>query len=142
MTRVTFTNNFKTTVLDNVQKLIKQTIPGIPLFYDKHKGQESFLLRPVSDDFIEYGSNAHIRLYTIELSFEIESGTDFTRDKDILRLTDVAELVKRIFFDNRNLIDAWYNASVTNVVYQRDEEDAEKERFILTLECNVNEVIS
>jgi|TARA_R100000479_G_C6372688_1_gene197746 hypothetical protein len=142
MTRVTFTNNFKTTVLDNVQKLIKQTIPGIPLFYDKHKGQESFLLRPVSDDFIEYGSNAHVRLYTIELSFEIESGTDFTRDKDILRLTDVAELVKRIFFDNRNLIDAWYNASVTNVVYQRDEEDAEKERFILTLECNVNEVIS
>lgn len=142
MTRVAFTNNFKTTVLDNIQKLIKQTIPSIPLYYDRHRGQESFLLRPVSDNFIEYASNAHVRIYTVEVSFEIESGTDFTRDKDILRMTDIAELVKRIFFDNRNLIDAWYNASVASVVYERDEEDTEKERFILTLECNVNEVIS
>ncbi len=142
MTRVAFTNNFKTTVLDNIQKLIKQTIPSIPLYYDRHRGQESFLLRPVSDNFIEYASNAHVRIYTVEVSFEIESGSDFTRDKDILRMTDIAELVKRIFFDNRNLIDAWYNASVASVVYERDEEDTEKERFILTLECNVNEVIS
>ena len=142
MTRVAFTNNFKTTVLDNIQKLIKQTIPSIPLYYDRHRGQESFLLRPVSDNFIEYASNAHVRIYTVEVSFEIESGSDFTRDKDILRMTDIAELVKRIFFDNRNLIDAWYNASVSSVVYERDEEDTEKERFILTLECNVNEVIS
>lgn len=142
MTRVAFTNNFKTTVLDNIQKLIKQTIPSIPLYYDRHRGQESFLLRPVSDNFIEYASNAHVRIYTVEISFEIESGSDFTRDKDILRMTDIAELVKRIFFDNRNLIDAWYNASVASVVYERDEEDTEKERFILTLECNVNEVIS
>ena len=57
-------------------------------------------------------------------------------------MTDVAELVKRIFFNNRNLDDAWFNASVESVVYERDEEDTEKERFILTLECNVNEVIS
>ena len=142
MTRVAFTNNFKTTVLDNIQKLIKQTIPSIPLYYDRHRGQESFLLRPVSDNFIEYASNAHVRIYTVEVSFEIESGSDYTRDKDILRMTDIAELVKRIFFDNRNLIDAWYNASVASVVYERDEEDTEKERFILTLECNVNEVIS
>lgn len=142
MARVAFTNNFKTTVLDNIQKLIKQTIPSIPLYYDRHRGQESFLLRPVSDNFIEYASNAHVRIYTVEISFEIESGSDFTRDKDILRMTDIAELIKRIFFDNRNLIDAWYNASVASVVYERDEEDTEKERFILTLECNVNEVIS
>ena len=142
MTQVTFTNNFKTTVLDNVQKIIKQTIPGIPLFYDKHKGQESFLLRPVSDDFIEYSSNTHVRLYTVELSFEIQTGADFTKNKDILRLTDVAELVKKIFFNNRNLTDAWYNATVPNVIFERDEDDAEKERFILTLECNVNDVIS
>lgn len=142
MTRVAFTNNFKTTVLDNIQKLIKQTIPSIPLYYDRHRGQESFLLRPVSDNFIEYASNAHVRIYTVDISFEIESGSDYTRDKDILRMTDIAELVKRIFFNNRNLIDAWYNASVSSVVYERDEEDTEKERFILTLECNVNEVIS
>tara|TARA_X000001388_G_scaffold71558_1_gene61408 strand:+ start:354 stop:782 length:429 start_codon:yes stop_codon:yes gene_type:complete len=142
MARIEFTNIYKVNVLDQIQKLIKQTIPSIPLYYDEHRGQESFLLRPVSDNFIDYASNTHIRSYETEISFEIESGSDFTRDKDVLRMTNIAELVKRIFFNNRNLEDYWYSARVISVVYQRDEEDTEKERFILTLECNVNEVIS
>jgi hypothetical protein len=141
MAKVEFTNIYKEKVLDNVQKLIKQTIPGIPLYYDEHRGQESFLLRPISDTFIDYASNAHIRTYITE----IISGSDYTRDKDIIRMTDIAELLKRIFFDNRDLelnnITEWYNAKVTDVIYERDEEDIEKERFILTLECNVNEVV-
>ena len=145
MARVEFENIFKERVLDNVQKLIKQTIPSIPLYYDEHKGQESFLIRPVSDTFIDYASNAHIRQYVTEISFEIHTGSEFTRDKDVKRLTDIAELVKRIFFDNRNLellnLTEWYNAKVTDVVYERDAEDTERERFVLTLECNVNEVI-
>lgn len=145
MARVEFENIFKERVLDNIQKLIKQTIPSIPLYYDEHKGQESFLIRPVSDTFIDYASNAHIRQYVTEISFEIHTGSEFTRDKDVKRLTDIAELVKRIFFDNRNLellnLTEWYNAKVTDVVYERDTEDTERERFVLTLECNVNEVI-
>ncbi|QDP65759.1 MAG: hypothetical protein GOVbin5663_12 [Prokaryotic dsDNA virus sp.] len=145
MARLEFENIFKERVLDNIQKLIKQTIPSIPLFYDEHKGQESFLIRPVSDTFIDYASNAHIRQYVTEISFEIHTGSEFTKDKDVKRLTDIAELVKRIFFDNRNLellnITEWYNAKVTDVVYERDTEDTQRERFVLTLECNVNEVI-
>lgn len=141
--RVIFENIYKNRVLDNIQKLIKQTIPSVPLYYDKHRGQESFLLRPLSDTFIDYASNAHVRQYETLISFQIISGSDYTRDKDIQRLTDIAELVKRIFFDNRYLGDAnWYNAKVTDIVYERDEEDTEVERFVMTLECNVNEGVS
>jgi len=145
MARVEFENIFKTRVLDNVHKLIKQTIPSVPLFYDEHKGQESFLIRPVSDTFVDYASNAHIRTYITEISFEIHSGSEFTRDKDVQRLTDKAELVKRIFFNNRDLealeVTEWFNAKVTDIVYERDTDDTERERFVMTLECNVNEVV-
>ena len=145
MARVIFENVYKNRVLDNIQKLIKQTIPSVPLYYDEHRGQESFLLRPLSDTFIDYASNAHIRQYETLISFQIISGSDYTRDKDIQRLTDVAELVKRIFFNNRGLealnLTEWYNAKVTDIIYERDEEDTEVERFVMTLECNVNEVI-
>ena len=144
MSRVEFTNIFKTKVLDNIQKLLKQTIPAIPLFYDEHKGQESFLIRPISDSFVDYASNAHVRTFTTEISFEINSGAEFTRDRDVQRLTDKAELVKRIFFNNRNFsvsdVEQWYNAVVRDIIFERDE-DEDRERFILTLECNVNEVI-
>lgn len=145
MARVIFENIYKNRVLDNIQKLIKQTIPSVPLYYDEHRGQESFLLRPLSDTFIDYASNAHVRQYETLISFQIISGSDYTRDKDIKRLTDVAELVKRIFFNNRGLealnLTEWYNAKVTDIIYERDEEDTEVERFVMTLECNVNEVI-
>jgi len=146
MTRITFENIFKNRVIDNIQKLIKQSIPGVPLFYDEHKGQESFLIRPVSDNFVDYASNAHIRQYEVEISFQIHSGSEFTRDKDIQRLTDIAELLKRIFFDNRDLealgITEWYNGKVSSVIYERDSDDTELERCILNFECNVNEGIS
>jgi len=146
MTRVTFENIYKERVLDNIQKLIKQTIPSVPLYYDEHKGQESFLIRPISDTFIDYASNAHIRQYITEISFEIHSGSEFTRHHDVQRLTDKAELVKRIFFDNRDLealnVNQWFNAKVTDIVYERDTEDTERERFVMTLECNVNEGVS
>jgi len=145
MARVIFENVYKNRVLDNIQKLIKQTIPSVPLYYDEHRGQESFLLRPLSDTFIDYASNAHVRRYETLISFQIISGSDYTRDKDIQRLTDVAELVKRIFFNNKGLealnLTEWYNAKVTDIIYERDEEDTEVERFVMTLECNVNEVI-
>ena len=146
MTRVTFENIYKNRVIDNIQKLIKQTIPSVPLYYDEHKGQESFLIRPISDTFIDYASNAHIRQYVTEISFEIHSGSEFTRNHDVQRLTDKAELVKRIFFDNRDLellnVNQWFNAKVTDIVYERDTEDTERERFVMTLECNVNEGVS
>ncbi|MEL0173702.1 MAG: hypothetical protein VW904_03155 [bacterium] len=146
MARVEFENIFKSRVLDNIQKLIKQTIPSVPLYYDEHKGQESFLIIPVSDTFVDYASNAHLRTYTTQISFEVHSGSEFTRHHDVQRLTDKAELVKRIFFNNRDLealgINEWFNGRVTDIIYERDEEDAEIERFVLTFECNVNEVIS
>ena len=59
MTKVEFNNIYKDKVLDNIQKLIKQTIPGVPLYYDEHRGQESFLITPVSDAFVDFASNAH-----------------------------------------------------------------------------------
>ena len=145
MTRVIFENIYKERVLDNIQKLIKQTIPGVPLYYDEHKGQESFLLRAVSDSFVDYAANAHIRTYVTEISFQVHAGSQFNR-ANIQRLTDKAELVKRIFFDNRDLellnINQWFNGKVTEIIYEKDEEDTERERFVMTFECNVNEGVS
>ena len=124
MARVEFENIFKGRVIDNIQKLIKQTIPGIPLYYDEHKGQESFLIRPISDTFVDYASNAHIRTYVTEISFQVHAGSEFNR-ANIQRLTDKAELVKRIFFDNRDLealnINQWFNGNVSEIIYEKDE---------------------
>tara|TARA_B100000965_G_scaffold406007_1_gene442412 strand:+ start:522 stop:959 length:438 start_codon:yes stop_codon:yes gene_type:complete len=145
MTQVEFTNVFKTQVIDNIQKLIKETIPSVPLFFDEHKGQESFLLEPTSDSFLEFASNAHIRTFTCEISYQIRSGGEMTRDGAINRLTNRSEQLKRIFFNNRDLVESnqsqWYNGKVMDIIFERDEEEEQVKRFVLTFECNVNEVV-
>ena len=146
MARLEFENIYKGRILDNIQKLIKQVIPGIPITYDEHKGQESFLITPISDTFLDFASNSHIREYVTQISFQIYSGSEFTRDKDLKRLTDIAELVKRTLFDNRDLelleVTQWYNGNVSEIIYERDEEEREKNRVILTFECKSHEVIA
>jgi len=146
MARLEFENVYKERVLDNIQKLIKQSIPGIPILYDEHRGQESFLITPISDTFVDFASNSHIRTYETTISFEMRTGSEFNLNRDIKRLTDVSELVKRILFDNRDLelleVTQWYNGQVLEILYERDEENEEVKRFTMTFQCNVNEVIA
>jgi len=146
MARLEFENIYKTRILDNIQKLIKQVIPNIPLYYDEHKGQESFLILPITDTFIDFASNSHIRQYTTQIIFQRQSGSEFTRDKDLRRLTEIAELIKRTLFNNRDLelleVTQWFNGNVLEIIYERDEEEPEKNRAIITFECKSHEVIA
>ena len=50
---ITFENIYKDRVIDNIQKLIKTSVPAIPLLFNEHRGQESFLIVPVSDGFVD-----------------------------------------------------------------------------------------
>jgi hypothetical protein len=58
----------------------------------------------------------------------------------------IAEVVKRLLFDNRNYesgnITFWYGGIVSSVEYTRDEEDETISNVIITFQCNTNEVIS
>jgi hypothetical protein len=58
----------------------------------------------------------------------------------------VAEIVKRLLFNNRNYesgnITNWYGGQVSSVEYTRDEDDETISNVIITFQCNTNEVIS
>ena len=50
---ITFENIYKDRVIDNLQKIIKTSVPAIPLLYDEHRGQESILIVPGVDTFVD-----------------------------------------------------------------------------------------
>jgi hypothetical protein len=72
----------------------------------------------------------------------MRSGGEYTKDLQLKRLTSIAEIIKRIFFDNRYIANNWYDGEVSSVEYERDEEDQSISRAIISFQCNVNEVIS
>ena len=143
---ITFENIYKNRVIDNIQKLLKENLSSIPVLYDQHRGQESFLIVPESDSFVDYASNVHIREFSTSINYQLRKGGEYTKDNQLNRLTLVAEIVKRILFDNRNLesdnVSQWYSGQVLSVEYTRDEDDETISNAIITFQCNINEVVS
>jgi|TARA_R100001129_G_C5309081_1_gene244656 hypothetical protein len=143
---ITFENIYKNRVIDNIQKLLKENLSSIPVLYDQHRGQESFLIVPESDSFVDYASNVHIREFSTSINYQLRKGGEYTKDNQLNRLTMVAEIVKRILFDNRNLesdnVSQWYSGQVLSVEYTRDEDDETISNAIITFQCNINEVVS
>ena len=143
---ITFENIYKDRVIDNIQKLLKENLSSIPVLYDQHRGQESFLIVPESDSFVDYASNVHIREFSTSINYQLRKGGEYTKDNQLNRLTMVAEIVKRILFNNRNLesdnVSQWYSGQVLSVEYTRDEDDETISNAVITFQCNINEVIS
>ena len=143
---ITFENIYKNRVIDNIQKLLKENLSSIPVLYDQHRGLESFLIVPESDSFVDYASNVHIREFITSINYQLRKGGEYTKDNQLNRLTMVAEIVKRILFDNRNLesdnVSQWYSGQVLSVEYTRDEDDETISNAIITFQCNINEVVS
>ena len=143
---ITFENIYKNRVIDNIQKLLKENLSSIPVLFDQHRGQESFLIVPESDSFVDYASNVHIREFSTSINYQLRKGGEYTKDNQLNRLTMVAEIVKRILFDNRNLesdnVSQWYSGQVSSVEYTRDEDDETISNAIITFQCNINEVVS
>jgi hypothetical protein len=143
---IEFENIYKDRVIDTIHKLLKQNLSSIPVLFDKHKGQESFLITPERDIFVDYASNVHVRQFITTIDYRLKKGGDYTKDNHLNRLTMIAEIVKRILFNNINYesnnITNWYNGQVSEVDYSRDEEDENISNVTITFVCNTNEVIS
>lgn len=143
---ITFENIYKDRVIDNIHKLLKQNLSSIPILYSEHRGQESFLITPESDVFLDYSSNAHIRQFSTSIDYRLKKGGEYTKHNHLNRLTMIAESIKRILFDNKNIesdsVSQWYNGIVDSVEYTKDEDDENISNVVITFQCNVNEVIS
>jgi len=143
---IEFENIYKDRIIDTIHKLLKQNLTSIPVYYDEHKGQESFLIVPESDTFLDYASNMHIRQFATNIEYRLKRGTDYTKENQLSRLTNIGEAIKRILFDNRNYesgnITNWYGGQVSSVSYTRDDEDETISTVSISFQCNSNEVIS
>ena len=143
---IEFENIYKDRVIDTIQKLLKQNLSSIPIVFDEHRGQESILITPESDNFLDFASNVHIREFTTSINYQLRKGGEYTKENQLNRLTMIAEIIKRILFDNRNFesgnITNWYGGQVSSVEYTRDDDDETISNVIVTFQCNTNEVIS
>jgi len=137
----TFTNIIFDEILENLAKLINDEY-NLNVHYDEHKGNQSFLITPLADDFVTNLSTGIQREYSIEINYQLKIGGQYTKN-NIKQVSNIMERLKRLVFNNKILSNGseWFDAQISNVVYERDEDDETLLRGVANFSCQNIEVI-
>ncbi len=122
-------------VLQGIEDLI-ETEFSFPVSYDDHRGNESILLIPISDELLDYNSASQTREYTVNVEYELVQNGQMNYD----HLTKRAERIKRLLTNNSTNGTKWYNGRNESNEYQQDDDEADKKRAVITFSCNITEV--
>ena len=140
---ITFKNVIYDRVIDNLHSIIANEF-GIQIFYDDHKGNQSFLIQPISDDLNEEINTGMVRDYTILISYQVDFAGNYTKES-FRQVSLVAERLKRLMYNNRNFSESgvrqFYNAVIDSTVYERDEDNSDLLRANMTAVVSAMEII-
>ena len=138
---ITFTNTIYDDVIDNLATIINDEF-AIPLHYDEHRGNQSFLLAPESDTLLEHLSSGISREYSILVEYQVKSGGTYNKNS-FKQVSNIMERFKRLMFNNINYSSgtSWFDGRVTDIEYSRDEDDETLLKGVATFVCNNIEII-
>lgn len=110
-------------IIDPLHSIIADEFQ-IPVYFDEHKGNQSFMIMPVENTLVEIlsGNGAEEREHTIEISYELKSGGQYGKN-GFRKVSNTTEHLKKILQDNVNKTNAWFNGSCEGIEYGRDEDD-------------------
>ena len=138
---ITFTNTIYDDVIDSLATIINDEFI-IPVHYDEHRSNQSFLLIPESDTLIEHLSSGISREYSISVEYQVKSGGTYNKNS-FKQVSNIMERFKRLVFNNINYSSgtSWFDGRVTDIEYSRDEDDETLLKGVATFVCNNIEII-
>lgn len=138
---IDFTNTIHSKIIDSLSAIINGEF-NIPIYYDEHKGNQSWLLTPESDELVTHLSSGIERAYSVNIQYEMKSGGNYHKN-DFKQISNIMERLKRLIFNNmsKDSGDTWFDAGISSIEYERDEEDKSILRSIATFNCSNIEII-
>ena len=122
---ISYENVIYDRVIESLSSIIADEF-SMPIYYDAHEGNQSFLITPVSDELNETLSTAKIREYTVNVSYQVDLAGNYTK-LTLKQVSEIAERMKRLIYNNRNYTVSgsrqFYNANVSSIEYARDEDN-------------------
>ena len=147
---ITYTNIVKTKVLDPLRVLLLAEFPNIRVSYEQEVDggfPNLLVVRPTSDSLIEYQTSSQIRNYVISITYFERFGGSRPKNR-LERITETAERVKRLLFNNRTHSATgapsgtnWYDGRVLAIDYNIDLPE-DYSGVELTFQCHHDEVTS
>ena len=113
---ITYENVFYDRVITSFHNLIAEEFK-IQIYYDEHKGNQSFLITPISDELDELTANG-------QSSYQLNTTGNYDTNH-VKQVALIAERMKRLIFNNKNYsvsgVNQFFNAEVSSIEYTRDE---------------------
>ena len=136
-----FTNIIFDEIIEKLALIINNEF-SVPIYYDEHKGNQSFILTPQSDELVTYLSSGVQRAYQIEVNYQLKIGGQFTKN-NMKQVSNIMERLKRLVYNERTQSNGseWFSANISSVEYERDEDDSTLLRGIAIFECQNTEVM-
>ncbi len=140
---ISYENVIYDRVIDNLSTLIADEF-SIPIKYDAHEGNQSFLITPVSDEINELLTTAQVRDYVVNISYQVDLSGNYTK-LTLKQVSEIAERVKRLIYNNRNYtvsgVRQFNNANVSSIDYSQDEDNSDLVMASININVSVMEVI-
>jgi len=140
---VTYENVIYDRVINNLHSIMADEF-SIPIYFDAHEGNQSFLITPVSDELEDSLTSGQIRNCEVEISYQLTSSGNYTKNS-VKQVSEIAERLKRLLYNNRNYAVSgttkFYNGIVNGVTYERDEDDDGLLRGIVSFTCTTMELV-
>lgn len=140
---ISYENVIYDRVIESLSSIIADEF-SMPIYYDTHEGNQSFLITPVSDELNETLSTAKIREYTVNVSYQVDLAGNYTK-LTLKQVSEIAERMKRLIYNNRNYTVSgsrqFYNANVSSIEYTRDEDNPDLVSASMEVNVSVMEVI-
>ena len=140
---VTYENVIYDRVINNLHSIMADEF-SIPIYFDAHEGNQSFLITPVSDELEDSLTSGQTRNCEVEIRYQLTSSGNYTKNS-VKQVSEIAERLKRLLYNNRNYAVSgttkFYNGIVNGVTYERDEDDDGLLRGIVSFTCTTMELV-
>ena len=129
-------------VIESLQDLIRKEFQ-IPVI-DEHRGNQSFIIDPQQDTFVQYLSSGQTRNYDVDIIYTLMRGGGYKNVKT--QLTSTAEHLKRLIHNNTSYspsgVYKYHDGRIETVNYEQDEENLDMWRANLSFNCKVTEIFT
>jgi len=137
---ITYENVVFDRIVESLNTLLADEF-SIPIRYDEHKGNQSFLITPGEDELIDLISGGQSRTYSILISYELISGGEYTKN-NVKQVSEIAERVKRLIHNNTAYTPSdvykWHDGRIETITYTREDGILKAN---LEFNCTVTEVL-
>ena len=130
-------------VIESLSSIIADEF-SIPILYDAHEGNQSFLITPIADELNELLTSGQTRNVEVNISYELLRSGNYTKNS-VKQVSEIAERLKRLLYNNKvydvSGSNKYFNGSVESIIYERDQDNDELLRAITSFTCQTLEIV-